>query len=242
MSKMSSRLSCLLALSLGTLLALPPSVQAQNRSKPRASNPTAKIYCWDTPQGRQCGDTMPAEAAGASRSEFSSRTGTILNQLPRAKTPEEIEQERYNQQIKDRQAAHAERMEREVATLRMRYDSVEAIRQDFADRRKSLEVGLSLARDSSRSAHSSFVAALDTLAGLEMDGKAVTPAAFQRVKDRFKEWQERRSGVETSLARLAELDKQMETSIQLWLGVPTENAPTPTAPPATPPSAAVDGQ
>lgn len=242
MSKMFSRLSCLLALSLGTLLVLLPSVQAQNRSKSKASNHTAKFYCWDTPQGRQCGDTMPPEAAGASRSEFSSRTGTILKQLPRAKTPEEIEQERYNQQIKDRQAAHAERIKREVATLRMRYDSVEAIRQDFADRRKSLEVGLSLAQESSRSAHSSFVAALDALAGLEMDGKEITPAAFQRVKDRFKEWQERRSGVEAALERLAELDKQLETSIQLWLGVPTENDPALNAPPATPPSDVVDDQ
>lgn len=220
-------ISGVLAVAFSTALLLAPvSSDAQSRVQPKgkpARTNAPKIYCWDTPTGRQCGDTMPAEAAGASREEFSSRTGTKINEVQRAKTPEEIEQEKWAQQVEESKRAQAERIEREVSTLRLRYDSVDAIRQDFADRRKGLEVGLGLAQDSAKTAHGAFVSALDSVSALEMDGKAVTPAAFQRVSEKFKEWQERRSGVETSQSRLAELDRQLETSIQLWLGVPLDD-------------------
>lgn len=208
--------------SLSFIFASPPA-HSQSRSQASRSSAKApvvpKIYCWDTPTGRQCGDTVPPEAAGASRDEFSPRTGTRINHVERAKTPEEIAQEKWEMEVKQRRRAEQERIEREVSNVRMRYDSVDAIRQDFADRRTGLEVGLELAQESARSAHLAFISSLDTLAGLEMEGKAVTEKAYQRVVEKHAEWKERRVGVDTSQARIAELDRQMELSIQMWLGV-----------------------
>lgn len=226
---MSSKHSLsLLAVIVGLGLTMSADVQSQSRNTTKAS---AKYFCWDTPTGRKCGDTLPPEAAGSRRSEISTRTGAVVNEVQRAKTPEELAQEKWDREAQERTRAQAERLEREVSTVRMRYDSVEAIRQDFADRRKGLEVGLELAQEAATASHSAFISALDTVSGLEMEGKPVAEGAFARVSERFKEWQERRVGVETSQSRLAELDVQLEAHVQMWLGVSeadlTLPAPTP---------------
>ena len=216
-------------LALSFLLASPLALsqsRGQSSRGAKAQSPP-KIYCWETPTGRECGDTVPAEAAGASRDEFSPRTGTKINHVQRAKTPEEIAQEKWEMEVQMRRQAEQDRIEREITNVRMRYESVDAIRQDFSDRRQSLEVGLALAQDSARSAHRAFVSSLDNIAGLEMDGKAISDNAFKRVVDRHQEWKERRAGVEMSEARIADLDQQMELSIQMWLGTSNSAAAQP---------------
>ena len=176
-----------------------------------------KIYCWDTPEGRMCGDTLPADHAGARRDEISSRTGGLINQIERAKTPEELALEKHQKDEIERQRIEAEKLARDKANVRMRYESIDAIKKEFEDRRKTLEVGLRLAQTSEMSAHQSFISALDDLAGLESEGKPITNNALKKISDRQVEWKGQISGIEAAKTRILELNKEMQEQIDLWM-------------------------
>lgn len=217
------------------LLAVLASHAAAQSRPAKGKAPTGKIYCWDTEQGRRCGDTLPPEAAGARRDELSTRTGNVLNQVDRTKTPEELEAERLAQEQAQAAKNEIERLERDRGTLRLRYSSVAAIKNEYATRRQALEVGLGLAETSEKSSHRSLVAALDDLAGLEISGKKVTDNAFKRVSDLHKEWSRQREGVQGARARLVELDTERDRQIELWSqpdapAIAPAPEPTPTIP------------
>lgn len=209
------------------LLALVSPVDAQTRPQRGGKQPSGKIYCWDTPQGRQCGDTLPAEAAGARREEFSSRTGNIVNEVDRAKTEEEIEAERLAQEQARHHQEELDRITRDRNNLRLRYESVDAIRAEYESRRQALEVGLGLAENSEKSSHRSLVSALDDLAGLELSGRPVNDKAFSRLADLHKEWARQRETVNNARQRIIELDAERDQQIELWSQPDQGISPTP---------------
>jgi hypothetical protein len=239
MSRLRSLVPALLV-ALAVIVASPASAQSKTKAQARGKTTVGKIYCWDTPQGRQCSDTLPAEAAGAQREEISSRTGNVLKQVERAKTPEEIVLEKAQQEAAARAAADLAKLERERGNVKMRYDSVAAIRQEYADRRKGLEVVLKLAQDSERATHRALAGILSELSGLEMEGKKVTDSSFTRVQKTVQAWNEQRAGLAAAQARLAELDAEQAFQIQLWSAdpaVPASDAsalPIPPAPGVSP--------
>lgn len=223
-------LTATLAASL--LLATTPHADAQTRRAGANKQTSGKIYCWDTPQGRQCGDTLPAEAAGARREEFSSRTGTMVNQVERAKTDEEVEAERLDQEQARHRQEEIDRITRDRNNLRLRYESVDAIRAEYESRRQALEVGLGLAETSEKSSHRSLVSALDDLAGLELSGKPVNEKAFSRLSELHQEWARQRETVNAARQRIVELDAERDQQIELW-SQPAQVASTPLSPAPT---------
>jgi len=190
---------------------------------------STKIFCWDTPQGRKCGDTLPADAAGARREELSSRTGVVVKEVERAKTPEELAAEQVRAQEAQTAQEEMDKIARDRSTLRMRYDSIDAINKEYDARRKALEVGLNLSLSSEKASHRSLVAALDDLASMEMARTEISEKAFSRAQGLHKEWFRQREGVNNAKSRIEELEAERKAQIALWSLPETTEATPPSS-------------
>jgi hypothetical protein len=69
-------------LAFALIAALAAQADAQNTGK-------KKLYCWNEDGRKVCGDALPAEAAGSSRTEFSSNSGRRTGEVAAALTPAE---------------------------------------------------------------------------------------------------------------------------------------------------------
>lgn len=98
-----------------------------------------RLYRWIDPDGTvRYSDQIPPDHAGLGRAEMSS-TGIVAKEIPRAKTAEEIAQEKATEQEKRRQAMIASSRKEEERTLLRRFQTLEALDRSLSTQVASIE-------------------------------------------------------------------------------------------------------
>ncbi|KGQ20131.1 hypothetical protein LF41_2085 [Lysobacter dokdonensis DS-58] len=223
---------------LAPLLALalvPIDAHAQKRG---AQPKTKKLYCWEQNGAKVCGDALPAEAAGARRSEFST-TGAHTGEIARAMTPEERAAAEAAAKA-EREHAESEKMRflREMAMAES-YATEEDLRKSFHERIALLDESLKASELGVVGLRQSLVALLRQAGENELAGKPVTPVARANIAKQHAELRRRERLFATQRVQRASLDEELESVLTRYREIkqgqraPESAAATPAQPPAT---------
>jgi uncharacterized coiled-coil protein SlyX len=212
-----------------TLLALAATAGAQKKNQAPA---TKKLYCW-TENGRKvCGDALPAEAAGTSRTEYS-KGGRRTGEVAAALTPEE------------RAAAEAAaiaavaKAESDAARTRREMAMVESYATE-ADLRKAFQERIDLLDETLKASGLGVVGLRQSLVGLlrqageiELSGKPVPPVTRDNIARQHAELQRRERMYAQQQADRAKLDTELAAVLARYREIKSGNSAA--AAPATPP-------
>ena len=168
-----------------------------------------KLYCWNENGRKVCGDALPAEAAGTSRTEFNSTSGMRTGEVAAALTPEE------------RAAAEAAALdaaakaELDAARLRREMAMVESYATE-ADLRKAFQERIDLLQETLKASELGVAGLRQSLVGLlrqagehELAGKPVPPVARDNIANQHAELRRRERLYAQQQADRAKLDTEL---------------------------------
>ena len=233
---MSTKHTTLGLLAVAVLMALSANADAQRGKQPSAQ-PTKKLYCWNENGRKVCGDALPAEAAGTSRTVFSTsghRTGEIAASL----TPE--------QRAAALAAAVDEATRAELAAARLRremamvesYATEADLRKAFQERIDLLDETLKASEYGVTGLRQSLVGLLRQAGELELQGKPVSPVARNNIATQHAELRRRESHFAQQRIDRAQLDEELAAVLSRYReikGAAQARATVPSAPPLAPP-------
>ena len=164
----TARLATAAALVLGTLAG--SGLAQQRPGQPAAAK---KVYCWDEGGRKVCGDALPAEAANAARTEFSTRSGLATRRVARALNDAE--------RVVAAQQAEANRIQAELEAAQLRRDlaMVESyaaetdLRRAYADRTTLLDETIKTSQLGLQNLRLSLLSLLRQAGDQELAGEAV---------------------------------------------------------------------
>lgn len=153
-----------------TLLA-PPGLQA------------AKIKCWTNSEGvRECGNIVPPEYAQQGHDEISER-GLTIKTRERAKTPEEIEAERQEQERLEAQRKLDEEQARRDRILLATYATEFDMRLAHKGKVASIDSRIAHAEHLVKKLKEKLVELIQEAANQERSGKEVSDDTLTRIED-----------------------------------------------------------
>ena len=214
-------------LAFALLAALAAQADAQNAGK-------KKLYCWNEDGRKVCGDALPAEAAGSSRTEFSSNSGRRTGEVAAALTPAERAAAAAAAADAARKAeSDAARLRREMAMVES-YATETELRKAFQERIDLLDESLKASAYGVTGLRQSLVALLRQAGELELAGKPVTPVARDNIATQHAELRRRERMYAQQRTDRAELDAELAAVLARYREI--KSSGTTAAAPAAPPS------
>jgi hypothetical protein len=188
-----------------TLLALAATAGAQKKNQAPA---TKKLYCW-TENGRKvCGDALPAEAAGTSRTEYS-KGGRRTGEVAAALTPEErAAAEAAAIAAVAKAESDAARTRREMAMVES-YATEQDLRKAFQERIDLLDETLKASELGVVGLRQSLVGLLRQAGELELAGKTVPVVARNNITTQHAELRRRERLFAHQQVERAQLDEEL---------------------------------
>lgn len=143
------------------------------QQRPGQAGAAKKIYCWEQGGRKVCGDALPAEAANAARTEFSTRSGLATRRVGRALNDAE--------RVVAAQEAEASRRQAELEAAQLRRDlamvesyATEAdLRRAYGDRTSLLDETIKTSQLSLQNLRLSLLGLLRQAGDRELAGEAV---------------------------------------------------------------------
>lgn len=206
-----------------------------------AQQPTKskKLYCWDEGGRRVCGDTLPASAAGAQRTEFDQRTGTATNRVSRALTDEERAQAAAQAEA---DKAAAEQLRREQAMVQV-YDTEDDLKRAFQNRFALADESLKASTLARTNLRASLITLLQQATELELAGKPVPKKLRDKIQGQHRDLLALEALQQRQATERASLQQEFDQAVARYREL--KNAATPaataTTAPATTPAPASGG-
>jgi len=195
-------------LAIATLMALATTAGAQNAKK--------KLYCWNENGSKVCGDALPPEVAGSSRTEFSSSSGRRTGEIAAAMTPEE------RAAAAKAAADAATQAELDAARARREMAMVESYATE-ADLTKAFQERIDLLEETLKASELSVVGLRQSLTGLlrqagelELAGKSVPFNARQNIASQHAELQRRERIFSQQKVERAQLDEELASVLKRY--------------------------
>lgn len=219
-------------LAVAVLMALAAAAPAQQKG-------TKKLYCWNENGRKVCGDALPAEAAGSSRTEFNSASGMRTGEVAAALTAEE--------RAAAAAAAVEEATRAELAAARLRREMamVESYTTE-AELRKSFQERIDLLDETLRASELGVIGLRQSLVGLlrqagelELQGKPVSEIARNNISTQHVELLRREGLYAAQKLDRAQLDEELASVLARYReikGAAQARATQPSAPVAPPPN------
>ncbi|UHQ20585.1 hypothetical protein LVB87_05375 [Lysobacter sp. KIS68-7] len=197
-------------LAVATLMSLAATAGAQ-------ATKTKKLYCWNDSTGHKvCGDALPAELAGSSRTEFNSTSGMRTGEIARAMTPEErAAAEKAAADAAAQAEIDAARARREMAMVES-YATEADLRKAFQERIDLLEETLKASELSVVGLRASLVGLLRQAGDLELAGKSVPFNARTNIAAQHTELRRRERIYAQQKIERAQLDEELASVLQRY--------------------------
>jgi len=192
----------LLVVAIALVCASANVAAQQSRRKAAAAGPK-KLYCWNEAGRKVCGDALPPEVAGTSRTEFNSASGRF-----------------------------GARMRREMAMIES-YSTEADLRKAFQERIDLLDESLKASAYGVTGLRQSLVALLRQAGELELAGKPVTPVARDNIATQHAELRRRERMYAQQRTDRAELDAELAGVLARYREIKSSGttAAAPAAPP-----------
>ena len=170
-----------------------------------------KLYCWEENGKKVCGDALPAEAAGAKRSEFSTNSGRHTKDIAAAMTPEErAAAEMAAAEDRIRAEADEARFRREMAIAES-YATEADLRDAFQERIDLIDESLKASELGVLGLRQSLIALLHQAGENELAGKPITPVARDNINTQHAELRRRERIFAQQRVQRASLDEELAT-------------------------------
>lgn len=222
-------------LALATTLALAGVLGSGAVAQQKA--PPKKLYCWDEGGRRVCGDTLPAAAAGAQRTEFDQRTGTATNRVSRALTDEERAQ--AAQQAEAEKAA-ADQLRREQAMVQV-YDTEDDLKRAFQNRFALADESLKASTLARTNLRASLITLLQQANELELSGKSVPKKLRDKIQGQHRDLLALEVLQQKQAVERASLQQEFDQAVARYRELKNATAPGTAATPTTTPAPATGG-
>ena len=223
-------------LALATTLALAGLVGGAALAQQQ--KPQKKLYCWDEGGRRVCGDTLPASAAGAQRTEFDQRTGTATNRVSRALTDDERAQAAAQA---DAARLAAEQLRREQAMVQV-YDTEDDLKRAFQNRFELADESQKASALARTNLQSSLIVLLQQANELELSGKPVPKKLRDKIQGQHRDLLALGALQQRQAAERATLQQEFDQAVARYRELKGAAAPAGTAvPTATPAPAPATG-
>jgi hypothetical protein len=188
-------------LALALLASLAAQADAQNKPK--------KLYCWEENGRKVCGDALPAEAAGSSRTEFNSSSGMRTGQVAAALTAEQRAAADAAAALAAAQAeTAAARLRREMAMVES-YATEDELRKAFQERIDLLDETLKASNLGVVGLRQSLIALLRQSGELELSGKSVPKISRDNIASQHIELLRRERLYAQQQVERAQLDQEL---------------------------------
>ena len=183
----------------------------------------AKIKCWTNNEGiRECGNAVPPEYSQKGHEEVNKQGRTVSTQ-DRAKTPEEIEKQRLEQEEKDRLAKLEEEQANKDRVLLATFSTEEDLKLAHEGKVIALETGIKHTQALVAKLESSLKGLVETAAKQERSGKKIpqeTRDDIARIKEQINE---NKNAVEEREGKKADLGKQFEAELARFRRLKAQN-------------------
>ncbi|NUS61205.1 MAG: hypothetical protein HOQ01_09680 [Lysobacter sp.] len=197
-----------------------------------------KLYCWEENGRKVCGDALPAEAAGARRSEISTSSGRHTAEIERAMTPEErAAADMAAAEERIRAEADEARFRREMAMAES-YATEADLRDAFQERIDLIDESLKASELGVLGLRQSLIALLHQAGENELAGKPITPVARDNINTQHAELRRRERIFAQQRVQRASLDEELATVLTRYREIKgagqqraAENAASGAAPP-----------
>lgn len=221
-------------LAAAVLMALAANAGAQKSSGGK------KLYCWNENGRKVCGDALPPEAAGNSRTEFNSASGMRTGEVAAALTAEERAAARVAAaEEATRAELAAARLRREMAMVES-YSTEAELRKSFQERIDLLDESLKASELGVIGLRQSLVALLRQAGENELAGKPITPVARDNINTQHAELRRRERIFAQQRVQRASLDEELATVLARYREIKgagqqraAENAASGATPPQT---------
>ncbi|MFT3755603.1 MAG: hypothetical protein QM769_06580 [Pseudoxanthomonas sp.] len=194
-------------LALVLFAALPASAQQP---------PAKKLYCWEEKGSRVCSDSLPAEATGRARQEFSVKSGMRTAEVQRALTEEERAAAEEDAQREAADAAAVETRRRTEQAMLASYTNEDELRRVFNERADLLNNNIQTTRFNVTSLRETLVSLLDIAAARELSGQPVMPEVAADIKARHVQLQQQLRMQTDFEQRRTELDGEITETLQRY--------------------------
>ena len=189
-------------------LALASTAAVAQKGAQKGPPAGKKLYCWEENGRKVCGDALPAEAAGARRSEFNAR-GRQTGEIAAAMTPgERAAAAAAAAEKAARDEADANRQRREMAMAES-YATEDDLRKAFQARIDLLDESLRASELGVVGLRQSLVARLRQAGESELAGKPVTPVARDNIAMQHAELRRRERLFAQQRVQRASLDDEL---------------------------------
>lgn len=201
--------------------------------------PQKKLYCWDEGGRRVCGDTLPASAAGAQRTEFDQRTGTATNRVSRALTDEERAQAAAQAEA---QRAAADQLRREQAMVQV-YDTEDDLKRAFQNRFELADESLKASALARKNLQASLIVLLQQANELELSGKPVPKKLRDKIQGQHRDLLALEALQQKQATERASLQQEFDQAVTRYRELKNATNPgaTASAAPAATPTPATGG-
>lgn len=183
----------------------------------------AKIKCWTNSEGvRECGNVVPPEYAQKGHEEVSKQGLTVTTQ-ERAKTAEELEEERLKQEELERQAKLAAEQAKKDQILLATFSSEEDLKLAHQGRVAALDTRIKHTQANIAKLESSLKDLIQEAARQERSGKKVSEATRKDILETKRQVDENRSFIEEREKEKLELSKHFEAELERFRRLKAQN-------------------
>lgn len=142
----------------------------------------AKFKCWTNNEGvKECGNAVPPEYAQKGHQEMS-KSGMVKEETGRAKTDEEIAEEKRLEKIQAEKDKMAAEQKKKDAILLQTFSSVEDIERARDERLSALEASIKLTQQRSQKIQEDLDKRINKAASAERSGKAPSEALLKDIE------------------------------------------------------------
>lgn len=183
----------------------------------------AKIKCWTNNEGvRECGNVVPPEFAQKGHEEMNKQGLTVTTQ-ERAKTPEELEKERLEQEERERQAALEAEQARKDRVLLATFASEEDLKLAHQGKVAALDTQIKHTEANIAKLEGSLKKLVQDAASQERGGKKVSDQTKKEIKEVKRQIEEHRTFIEEREQEKIELSKSFEAELARFRRLKAQN-------------------
>jgi len=196
-----------------------------------------KLYCWNENGHKICGDALPEEAAGSSRSEISAKSGMHTGEVARALTVDErAALASAAEQAQVAADAEAARQRRDLAMVES-YATEADLRRAYGDRISLLDDSLKTSVLGEANLRLSLASLLNQASDQELASKPVPPALTAKIRGEHDELVRQARILAQEQRDRAALDGDLATALDHYRALKQAQSADATgaAPAATPP-------
>ena len=183
----------------------------------------AKIKCWTNNEGvRECGNVVPPEYAQKGHKELS-KQGMTLETQERAKTPEELEQERLKKEEEERQAKIEEEQKRQDEILLATFASEEDLKLAHEGKVKALDTRIKHTEALLSKLEGSHKELVEEAAKQERSGKKISEDTLSDIRRVKQQIDENKGFIAERQKEKIELSRQFEAELARFRRLKAQN-------------------